>query len=111
MKQALPGRGGVSFIRISSRSLVYYDDAQRTVSRALHSAVEVKLSRQAVMYREAHPGAYYLFQMADYICTMELAAIKYAYGESTATDRRFLGDTERSFKRNHLRGIRRKRME
>lgn len=92
------------------RVKIYYDDAQRAVSSALHAAIEVKLSKQAVLYREAHPGDYHLFQMADYVCTMELAAIKYGNGTATETDRRFLGDTERLFKKNRLKSVRKKRM-
>ena len=90
---------------------IYYDNAQQAISDALHEAIEAKLSKQAVMYREAHPSRYHLFQMADYACTMELAAIKYSRGEATETDKRFLGKTERLFRKNHLKAIRRKLME
>ena len=90
---------------------IYYDNAQQAISNALHEAIEAKLSKQAVMYREAHPSRYHLFQMADYACTMELAAIKYSHGEATETDKRFLGKTERLFRKNHLKAIRRKMME
>ena len=90
---------------------IYYDDAQRAVSRALHEAIAAKLSKQAVMYREAHPSSYHLFQMADYVCTMELAAIKFSRGEATNTDKLFLGETERAFRKNRLKNVRRKLME
>lgn len=90
---------------------IYYDDAQQAISSALHSAIAAKLSKQAVMYREAHPSKYHLFQLADYACTMELAAIKYSRGEATETDKRFLGETERLFRKNHLKAVRRKLME
>ena len=90
---------------------IYYDNAQQAISSALHAAIAAKLSKQAVLYREAHPSRYHLFQMADYVCTMELAAIKYPRGEATETDKRFLGDAERLFRKNHLKNVRRKLME
>ena len=34
---------------------------------------------------------YRLTQAADYICTMEFTALKYAVGETTSTDERFFG--------------------
>ena len=90
---------------------IYYDNAQQAISNALHAAIAAKLSKQAVLYREAHPSRYHLFQMADYVCTMELAALKFSHGEATETDKRFLGKTERLFKKNHLKAVRRKLME
>jgi len=89
---------------------IYYDDGQRMVSRALHRAIDYILSKEAVMYREAHPGDYRLSQIADFVCALELIAIKFENGETTATDEKMFGTSYPYFKRNYLRQIRRKRM-
>lgn len=48
-------------------------------------------------------------QAADYICTMELAALRYQDKSATATDERFFGSW-RQFKRGILREMRVKRI-
>ena len=62
-----------------------------------------------IVYREATPRAYRLFQVADYICTIELTAIKFDSKEDTKTDRLFFG-TRRTFKKGFLLYLRKKRM-
>ena len=57
---------------------VYYDNGQHSIAESLHLAIEYALSKDAVVYRSAQPSEYRLSQAADYICTMELTAIKYA---------------------------------
>lgn len=88
---------------------IYYDDGQPLVTEVLHAAIEYALSKDAVVYRMATPRKYRLFQIADYICSVELAALKYAVGKQTTTDAVFFGDS-RTFYRNFLKQIRRKRM-
>lgn len=56
---------------------IYYDNGQATVAHALHRAMDFALSRNAVVYRAAAPEKYRLSQAADYVCTMELAALRY----------------------------------
>ena len=70
---------------------VYYDNGQHSIAESLHRAVEYALSKDAVVYRSAQPSEYRLSQAADYICTMELTAIKYAEHTATATDEKFFG--------------------
>lgn len=54
--------------------------------------------------------AYYrFFQIADYICGIELTATKYERETSTKTDKAFFGDSA-NFKKNYLKKIRRKRL-
>ena len=57
---------------------IYYDDGQKSVAQAIHKAVDYALSKDAVVYRLASSSDYRLSQIADYICTMELTALKYA---------------------------------
>ena len=70
---------------------VYYDNGQHSIAESLHRAVEYALSKDAVVYRSAQPSEYRVSQAADYICTMELTAIKYAEHTATATDEKFFG--------------------
>lgn len=84
---------------------IYYDNGQPIVTEVIHSALEYVLARDVIVYREATPRAYRLFQVADYICTIELTAIKFDSKEETKTDRLFLepeGRSKRDF--SHISG-------
>ena len=84
---------------------IYYDDGQGLVTRALRDGFEYALAREAVMYRDARPADYRMLQVADYVCGVELAALKYGAGEEGATDRIFFG-SRRDFVRTFLRKLR-----
>lgn len=86
---------------------VYYDNGQRSIAESLHRAIEYALSKDAVVYRSAQPSEYRLSQAADYICTMELTAIKYADHTATATDEKFFGKWS-DFKKGILKETRKK---
>ena len=85
---------------------IYYDDGQPLITRILHAAFEYALFKNAVMYREAYPAEYRMFQIADFACGIELTALKYESHEDTPTDRRFFGHW-RDFKKSYLRKLRR----
>ena len=70
-------------------------------------AIEYALSRGTVVYRSAQPSEYRLSQVADYICTMELTAIKYAEHTTTATDEKLFGKWS-DFKKGILKETRKK---
>lgn len=70
---------------------VCYDNDQHSIAESLRRAIEYALSKNAVVYRSAQPSEYRLSQAADYICTVELTAIKYAEHTATATDEKFFG--------------------
>ena len=86
---------------------VYYDNGQQTVKYAVHRAVHMCLSSNAAVYRNAMPKDYYMSQVADYVCGIELAALRYERHADSPTDHRFFGD-RRSFTKNYLKKIRRK---
>lgn len=77
---------------------VYYDNGQKSIAGAVHKAVDHALAQGSVMYRIASPQDYRLAQAADYVCTMELTALKYENGLSTSTDEKFFG-SRRQFKK------------
>ena len=86
---------------------VYYDNGQRSIAESPHLAIEYALSRDTVVYRSAQPSEYRLSQVADYICTMELTAIKFAEHATAATDEKFFGKWS-DFKKGILKETRKK---
>ena len=70
-------------------------------------SIEYALSRDTVIYRSAQPSEYRLSQVADYICTMELTAIKFAEHATTATDEKLFGKWS-DFKKGILKETRKK---
>ena len=83
------------------------DNGQHSIAESLHRAIEYALSKNAVVFRSAQPSEYRLSQAADYICTMELTAIKYAGRTATATDEKFFGKWS-DFKKGILKETRKK---
>ena len=88
---------------------IYYDNGQNEVTNVLHAAFGYVLGAQAVIYKECDPRHFRLQQIADYICEIELARIKYERSEQSKTEQIFFG-SYRDFKKNHLRKIRTKRI-
>lgn len=90
---------------------IYYDEGQQMVSNALHRAIEYVFSKQAAIFRPTVQSDYRLAQVADYICTLELTAIKYRTHELTQTDDKVFGSDYQAFRRNHLKHLRKKRLD
>lgn len=89
---------------------IYYDNGQAVVTTALHDAVEYALAKSAIVYKDACPKDYRLFQMADYLCTLELTALKFKHHKERKTDKKFFGEWG-SFKKNYLRKIRKRKLD
>jgi hypothetical protein len=89
---------------------VYYDNAQAIVKSALYNAVYDVLAKQAVVRRRTTMTEYRLSQVADFLCTIELAAVKYDAKEDGGTYDKFFGGVG-TFKKNWLKQARRKRMK
>lgn len=91
------------------RLKVYYDGGQRQVSDLLREAFRM-YSSKVEFVPNVKPENYRLFQAADFLCSIELVAAKIEAGEKlTASEIRFFG-SERDFKREILRQVRRKEM-
>ena len=88
----------------------YYDDGQGVVTDALHAAFEYALNKQAIIHRDCSPADFRFRQIADFICEIELATIKYEANDAGGTERIFFG-SNRDFKKNYLRKLRKKRLE
>ena len=100
----------LEYLRAFDIVKVYYDNGQAIVTKAIHDAIEYVLAKDAIIYRDAKPEQYRLLQLADYLCTLELTAVKYRDGCATKTDKIFFGEWG-SFKRNYLKKLRRKRLQ
>ena len=88
---------------------LYYDDGQELLADVLHKAFEYALGSQVVTYRDCSPRDYRLQQTADYICEVELAAIKYSKAEQGNTEKLIFG-VWRDFNKNHLKKLRKKKL-
>lgn len=92
------------------RVKIYYDNGQRMVTAALHSALDFILSKDAVLYRMASAREYRLSRVADCICTLKLTDIKFQRSELTETDAKVFGTNYPAFRKNHLKHIQKKEM-
>ena len=89
------------------RVVVYYDEGQQAVTKALHEAFDFMLGEGSLGYRRIRYQARRLSQVADYLSSVELAALRYAEGTESSTYRKFYG-LRGDFKRNFLKQARRK---
>ena len=97
----------LEFFQSFERVKIYYDNGQDIVKRTLYESVESTLSKQAIIKKRTTMTEYRLTQVADYLCTIELAAVKYAARENGGTYDKFFGGIG-SFKKNWLKQARRK---
>lgn len=97
----------LAFFQSFDKVKIYYDNGQSIVKRAIYGAVSVCLSQQAVIRKRTTMTEYRLAQVADYLCTIELAAVKYGAKENGGTYDKFFGGIG-SFKKNWLKQARRK---
>lgn len=100
----------LEYFQSFDRIKIYYDNGQHAIYEALHGAIDEKISKQAILYKMALPSDYRLAQVADFLCTLELAAIKYENHEDTPSDEKIFG-SKKNFKRNYLRLVRRKLLD
>lgn len=99
--------GYLSFFQSFEHVKIYYDNGQDVVKRAVYESVESTLSKQAIIKKRTTMTEYRLAQVADYLCTIELAAAKYAAKENGGTYDKFFGSVG-AFKKNWLKQARRK---
>lgn len=97
----------LAFFQSFDRVKIYYDNGQNIVKQALYKSIECTLSKEAIVKKRTTMTEYRLAQVADYLCTIELAAVKYAAKEDGNTYDKFFGGVG-AFKRNWLKQVRRK---
>lgn len=89
---------------------IYYDRGRGSITDTLHNAVDLVFFKSAVVYRSATASEYRLSQVADYICTLELAARKYRDHWLTPTYEKFFGGWQK-FKKGPYKELLKLRME
>lgn len=87
---------------------IYYDGGQNAARNAIRNAFDETLSVNTAEYKRLRFQERRLAQVADYLCSIELAALRYADHEETSTYIKLFGGA-RAFKANQLKQIRRKR--
>lgn len=97
----------MNFFRQYDHLIVYYDNGQIELAKVLTSVFGMKFSN--LEFRKIKPDDYKLVQVADFICTMELLALKAEHKEFSNSEKEFF-DSERSFKKNRLKLIQRKKL-
>ena len=96
-------RDELSFFQSFEEVIVYYDNGQIELNRILASVFSAMLSN--VTFRKVYPAQYRLFQVADFICTMELIALKMSDNQLSASELQFFGNV-RTLKKNYLKPLR-----
>ena len=84
---------------------IYYDNGQVEVSKLLSSVFNAFLANP--IFRKVMPSDYKLFQVADFICTMELVTLKLKDKLFSKSELNFFGN-ERDLKQNYLKALKKK---
>lgn len=84
---------------------IYYDNGQVEVSRLLSSVFNALLP--SPIFRKVMPADYKLFQVADFICTMELVNLKIENSSFSKSEMTFFGN-RRDLKQNYLKALKKK---
>ncbi|MBR4612237.1 MAG: DUF3800 domain-containing protein [Kiritimatiellae bacterium] len=89
---------------------IYYDGGQSVITNMLHRVFEGALGDKVVFAQDVRPEKYKLFQVADLLCTVELAKLKIETGIGLSkSESQFFGG-RRSFLRNVAKPLLRKRI-
>ena len=84
---------------------IYYDNGQVEVSKLLSSVFNALLPNP--IFRKVMPADYKLFQVADFICTMELLSLKLENNLFSKSEMTFFGN-RRDLKQNYLKALKKK---
>lgn len=84
---------------------IYYDNGQVEVSKLLSSVFNALLPNP--IFRKVMPADYKLFQVADFICTMELLNLKIENNLFSKSEIIFFGN-KRDLKQNYLKALKKK---
>lgn len=87
--------------------VIYYDNGQIELTRLLTAVLSSMFN--SVEFRPVRPSSYKLFQVADLICTMELLTHK-AEAESFSNSEMLFFESARTFKKNYLKALIKKRL-
>lgn len=101
-------RNHMEYLLAFERVIVYYDNGQAPVTELIGTVFGSVFFD--VDFRKVVPSDYRLFQSADLICTLELAAIKADEGELSRSEEIFF-ESRRKLMKNWVSQLRKMRME
>ena len=84
---------------------IYYDNGQVEVSKLLSSVFYALLPNP--VFKKVMPTDYKLFQVADFICSMELVKLKIENNVFSNSEMKFFGN-QRDLKQNYLKVLKKK---
>lgn len=87
--------------------IIYYDNGQTELTKILTTMFHSLFTN--VEFRRVHPSDYKLFQVADFICTVELLALKAIRNTFSQSEIDFFGSS-REFQRNIYKQIIKKKL-
>ena len=88
---------------------ICYDGGQSAVTQAVHGAFDEALSANTVEYKKLRFQERRLSRVADYLCSIELADLRFMDADVSATYERVYG-SRRMFRANYLKQARRKHL-
>lgn len=89
------------------RVVIYYDNGQGEIKNMLLAVCE-DIFKHTFQYKEVNPFDYKLFQVADFICTVERLALKKDRGTLSRSETMFFSKKSKEL-RNHIRIVQGKR--
>jgi hypothetical protein len=87
----------LAFFQSFDRTVIYYDYGQWQISELLTVVFGAVVS-QGLEMKHVSPADYRLFQVADYLCMMELIEHKRIRGLASRTEQLFFGKRNREFR-------------
>lgn len=105
MKQFLDAHE--EFFATFDRVVVYYDNGQAELSAVLNAVFSMYFT--SVEFRKAEQQKYRLLQVADFVCSMELLAVKYQEKRLSSSEERFFYKPQ-ELKKTFLKSVTKKRM-
>ena len=97
----------LEYFQSRSNVIIYYDNGQKEITRLINNVFNGWLVNAEI--RKVKPSDYYLFQVADMICTLELLQTKINDGTLTKSEELFFKN-KRTLKKNYIKPMKRKNL-
>ena len=95
----------LEYFQSRPKVIIYYDNGQKEITRLINTVFNGWLVNAEI--RNVKPSSYYLFQVADMICTLELLNAKYSDGVLSKSEVMFFKSL-RTLKKNYIKPMKRK---
>ncbi len=95
----------LEYFQSHSKVIIYYDNGQKEITRLINNVFNGWLVNAEI--RNVKPSDYYLFQVADMICTLELLNSKIRDGVLSKSEVMFFKN-QRTLKKNYIKPMERK---